>query len=156
MICSKAERCHALRRNDAGTALVRQLIVLGWCLAGCTQTPAEPASAPLPMQLSPESTEQLARNIEAARALAADGPVRLIVEIRVRASISPADAAYADAVADSKGSFVRALKASGALLVEPIDHMPLVVVELTAAQIDGLLRTRLVRNVTIDQPRKTQ
>ena len=75
--------------------------------------------------------------------------VRVIIEVQSRPQ-DPADTS--NGLAQSKAELADIMRRAGAVFVQPINGTPLIVMELSAAQIDVLVSSGLVHALQEDQP----
>jgi hypothetical protein len=103
-----------------------------------------------------KSNEVLAQAVNDLKAKASNGLVRLIVRVQPDPSQpAPSDAhARAQAVEDAKAQLVRVMRNANAALVAPIKSQPLIVMELSAPQLDQLVATGLVEAIQEDRPER--
>lgn len=88
----------------------------------------------------------LTETITELKAKAADRPVRVIVQLKT----APADQAYT--VENAKAALARSMHEVGVLQVDSIEGQPLMVMELTAEQLDHLAASDLVKAIQEDKP----
>ncbi len=91
----------------------------------------------------PEQTFE--ETVAALKEKAADGFVRVIVKVQ------PSSAAGAPTVAAAQTRLVDIMRGSGVAVVDPLEGLPLVVMELTAQDLDRLLATGLVETLQEDR-----
>lgn len=75
--------------------------------------------------------------------------VRVIIEVQSRPG-DPADTS--NALVQSKAELADIMRRAGAALVQPIEGTPLIVMELSASQIDLLVSSGLVHRLQEDRP----
>lgn len=75
--------------------------------------------------------------------------VRVIIEVQSRSG-DPADTS--NALMQSKAELADIMRRAGAALVQPIEGTPLIVMELSASQIDLLVSSGLVHTLQEDRP----
>lgn len=92
----------------------------------------------------PEST--LDETVTNLKAKASDAPVRVIVKVEATAG-DPTSAAQV-----SKTEILETMQSAGVTEIQSIEGQPLMVLELTAEQLDHLLATGLVESIQEDEP----
>ena len=90
--------------------------------------------------------QSLADTIDALKTKASDRPVRVLVKVKSE------PAGDISAAAENKSRLTEIMRQAGAYQVEPIEGQPLLVMELSADQLDKLLASELVEAVQEDKP----
>jgi len=136
----------------AGALFLSASLVAGCSAQGSSQgqqAPQEEAVQPEPrptleQRASPEMS--LTDSISRLKEKAADGPVRVVVELEEPAS---RDAAAMQA---AKAQLESVMQAAGVSQIDPIAGLPMLVMEVNAEQLDELEASGLVRSVQEDRP----
>jgi len=104
------------------------------------------------------TNETMAQTVNDLKAKASDGLVRIIVKVQPDPSQpAPLDTHARDqAVKEAKATLVRIMQNAGAAVVEPIEGQPLIVMELSAEELDQLVVTGLVEALQEDRPEHAQ
>ena len=96
---------------------------------------------------------QTASELKAA-AQASGRPVRVIIEVMLPTArgVQPESVADPQRLDETKAQLLEVMRDAGAVVAQSIEATPLVVLELTAPQIDVLLSTDLVKSIQEDRP----
>ena len=101
-------------------------------------------------QSMPDTTvEQRAAALKDKASASPMNMVRVIIEVQSRSG-NPADTS--NALMQSKAELADIMRRAGAALVQPIEGTPLIVMELSASQIDLLVSSGLVHTLQEDRP----
>ena len=90
--------------------------------------------------------DSLAKTVDELKAKAEDAPVRVIVKVEPENDAQDASASTA------KAKLNAFMQAAGVTQIQPIEGQPLIVMELTADQLDRLLASGMVLSMQEDIP----
>ncbi len=125
---------------DAASA---PIVILLTIFIVCASTPEHSTHA--------MSDQGLTESVSILKEKAGFGMVRVIVKVRPSSGHTGMADGTRQEIESAKANVAKVMRQEGVLVVEPLEGQPLIVMELTADQLDRLIATNLVESIQEDR-----